>query len=89
MLASRLGWPVSSTHCQVGAEVGVGIMDGLWPRKDPITGVRKCTICKAVNWKQLVGVFLGWIVTIVIAGGTSAAIFSMLYFSPSSDGAGK
>ena len=89
VLASRLGWPVSSTHCQVGAEVGVGIMDGLWPRKDPITGVRKCTICKAVNWKQLVGVFLGWIVTIVIAGGTSAAIFSMLYFSPSSDGAGK
>ena len=89
VLASRLGWPVSSTHCQVGAEVGVGIMDGLWPRRDPVTGVRKCTICKSVNWKQLVGVFFGWVITIAIAGGTSAALFSIMYFSPSSDGAGK
>jgi len=32
ILASRLGWPVSTTHCQVGAEIGIGMTDGLWPR---------------------------------------------------------
>lgn len=32
ILASRLGWPVSTTHCQVGAEIGIGFTDGLWPR---------------------------------------------------------
>ena len=82
VLASRLGWPVSSTHCQVGAEVGVGILDGAWPRIGA-DGTRKCTICASVNWRQLVGVFFGWVITIVIAGGTSGGLFAMLYFSPS------
>ena len=28
IMGSRLGWPLSTTHCQVGATVGVGLLEG-------------------------------------------------------------
>ncbi|MES1913791.1 MAG: hypothetical protein MHM6MM_005949 [Cercozoa sp. M6MM] len=67
--ASRLGIPVSTTHCQVGATVGVACTEE--QRKS------------AVNWSLLSRVFASWVATLLIAAATSALLFSFAAFSPS------
>ena len=62
MIASRLGIPLSTTHCKVGAVVGVGLADG----------------GKAVQWRMVGNVALGWIFTLPIAGLVSAGFFMLL-----------
>lgn len=44
ILASRVGLPVSTTHCQVGSTIGVGVVE-----------LKRGT----VNWKQFAGTFFG------------------------------
>jgi len=70
IVASKLGIPVSTTHCQVGAEIGVGMVDG----------GKKCA--KSVNWKLMAQVFLAWVVTLIFAGGVTALVFSFAVWSP-------
>jgi len=53
------GWPLSTTHCQVGSTVGVGLFNGG-------TG--------GVNSKVLLKTLFGWVATLVIAGFTAAVI---------------
>jgi len=62
LLASRLGIPVSTTQCVVGAVAGVGLVDGI----------------KAVNWKLFINVFISWLLTLPIAGAIGALTFSFL-----------
>ena len=64
------GNPLSTTHCQVGAEVGVGALEGK----------------NGVNWRLLVKVFGAWVFTIAITGSISAALYSFAVFSPSRSG---
>jgi inorganic phosphate transporter, PiT family len=61
LLASRLGLPVSTSHALVGAVVGVGLIKG-W---------------KTVRWKTLQSIGWAWVVTIPIAAGLGAIIFSI------------
>ncbi|MEZ2250569.1 inorganic phosphate transporter [Microcoleus sp.] len=61
LLASRLGLPVSTSHALVGAVVGVGLVKG-W---------------KSVRWNTLLSIGSAWLVTIPIAAGLAAAIFSI------------
>ncbi|MEZ2233478.1 inorganic phosphate transporter [Microcoleus sp.] len=61
LLASRLGLPVSTSHALVGAVVGVGLVNG-W---------------KSVRWQTLRSIGSAWLVTIPIAAGLAAAIFSI------------
>lgn len=68
ILASRVGLPVSTTHCQVGSTIGVGVVE-----------LKRGT----VNWKQFAGIFAGWVFTVIATGGVAAAIFSFAIFSPS------
>ena len=65
--ASRIGIPVSTTHCQIGSIVGCGLANGH----------------KNINWKIMSKIVLSWIVTLPITGLISAAIFSFGYYSPS------
>lgn len=67
VLASRVGIPVSTTHCQVGASVAVGIVGGK----------------HTVNWPLLLNTVLGWGATLIIAALLAAAIFSFVAYSPS------
>jgi len=64
---SALGAPVSTTHCQVGATLGVGIVEG---RRD------------SVNWKFMGIVFMGWVGTVIFTGLLSAALVSLAIYSP-------
>ena len=61
LLASRLSLPVSTSHALVGAVVGVGLVKG-W---------------KSVRWNTLLSIGSAWLVTIPIAAGLAAAIFSI------------
>lgn len=66
--ASRLSIPVSTTHCQVGATVGVGMLE-----KDKRN---------AVNWRLFGKVTAGWVATLIFAGLCSATLFSFAAYSP-------
>lgn len=77
IFGSNYGFPASTTHCQVGATVGLGLIEKLYNRDTPWS--------KVFNWKLLAIVFFGWIGTIVIAGASSALIFSVMAYSPCAD----
>jgi len=66
---SRLGIPLSTTHCQVGSTVGLGLME-----KNPSVGV---------NWKSLVKVAAAWVMTIVFAALFSGGLYSFAAYAPS------
>eukprot|EP00211_Chloroparvula_japonica_P001385 CAMPEP_0119123540 /NCGR_PEP_ID=MMETSP1310-20130426/3448_1 /TAXON_ID=464262 /ORGANISM="Genus nov. species nov., Strain RCC2339" /LENGTH=546 /DNA_ID=CAMNT_0007113377 /DNA_START=111 /DNA_END=1751 /DNA_ORIENTATION=+ len=66
LVASFVGAPISSTHAQVGAVVGVGMYIG----KDELR--------KSVNWRLLLNIFVSWVVTMPFAAGVSAMLYTLL-----------
>ena len=72
IIGSRLGIPLSTTHCQVGATMGVAALDDL----------KKCS---GINWRIAFKVFAGWIITLVVVGSTSALITAQGIYAPSKD----
>ena len=76
IIASYYGYPASTTHCQIGATVGIGCLEA--QRKDS-----KILWKTIVNWKLLAIVFLGWIFTVLVSATTCAIIFSFMAYSPS------
>ena len=68
LLASRLGLPVSTTQCLVGSCMGVALMN---------------FDVKAVNWKQLSWILMGWVVTLPAAGLGSGLLCVMALNAPS------
>jgi PiT family inorganic phosphate transporter len=67
MLASRLGLPVSTTQCLTGAVMGVALMN---------------YDLKAVNWKQLCFIFMGWVLTLPCAGLIAGLLCLMALNTP-------
>merc|ERR1719419_357292 len=67
LTGSRLEIPLSTTHCQVGATVGVGMSQGLGN----------------VNWILFARVIGGWVVTLLVASLLSAGVFSYAIYAPS------
>ncbi|KAJ2098215.1 hypothetical protein IW146_010021 [Coemansia sp. RSA 922] len=61
LTASKIGLPVSTTHCITGAIAAIGLCNG---------NVR------ALNWKMLGWCFLSWIITLPIAGLTAGLLFA-------------
>jgi len=70
IIGSRLGIPLSTTHCQVGATIGVAALEDY----------KKCS---GINWRIAYKVFLGWIITLLIVGGTTAVLVLQGINSPS------
>lgn len=64
LVGSRFGIPLSTTHCQVGATIGVSMTEGKW---------------SATNWTVVGKAVLGWVFTMIVAGGFSAIIFAIGY----------
>ncbi len=67
---SRLKIPLSTTHCQVGATVGVGLLEN---NKN----------CSGINCKVFYKTAFGWIITCVIVGLTSAILVAQGVYAPS------
>ena len=65
---SRLKIPLSTTHCQVGATIGVGLLE------------RGGT--KSVNCRILFKTIIGWVVTCVIVGTFTGLLVSQGAYSP-------
>jgi len=63
---SRLELPLSTTHCVVGATIGVGLMQG----------------CSNVNWSLIPKVIAGWVMTLIVAAVGTGLIFSFGVYSP-------
>lgn len=57
---------------QVGATLGVGMAEGKNLEE----------VKQAVNWKMFFEVFASWIATVIVSACLSAAIFSLLVYSP-------
>lgn len=62
LLASKLGMPISTTHCLVGAVLGVGLAKGM----------------KALNLGMLKEIILSWVITIPSSAIMSILIFYFL-----------
>ncbi len=62
LLASKLGLPISTTHCLVGAVLGVGLARGI----------------KALNLGMLKEIILSWVITIPASAVVSIFIFYLL-----------
>ena len=73
ILASFYGQPASTTHSQVGATVGCGLLELL-------NADSKLTYKDVINWTLLMQTFLGWIMTLIVSGLTAAGIFSLLKY---------
>ena len=68
MIASKLGIPVSTTHCITGATVAVGLCNGN---------------TSAVNWKLFAVIFGGWIITCPAAACITGLCFWAVGAAPS------
>jgi len=71
LLASKIGLPISTTHCKVGSVVFVGYSNA---RLDPLTGEKE----KAVDWKLFRSIVYAWLVTVPVAALLSAAFMFVL-----------
>ena len=69
IIGSRLGIPLSTTHCQVGATMGVAALEDL-------------KTCKGMNCKVVGKTFLGWILTLLAVGGSSALFVAFSVYAP-------
>jgi len=78
VLASRLGFPVSTTHCQVGAVVAVGAVHSFLHRTRYAPAVVEDL---GVSWKLFANVGMSWLVTVPIAALVSSGIFGFLVHS--------
>eukprot|EP00996_Jenningsia_fusiforme_P000080 NODE_1045_length_1741_cov_25.739362_g922_i0.p1 GENE.NODE_1045_length_1741_cov_25.739362_g922_i0~~NODE_1045_length_1741_cov_25.739362_g922_i0.p1 ORF type:complete len:547 (-),score=107.10 NODE_1045_length_1741_cov_25.739362_g922_i0:101-1675(-) len=66
LFCTMLGVPVSSTHCQVGATVAIGLMEAG---------------SDSVNWKTVRSVFAGWIMTFIFTGVISGGLYAIGSFA--------
>ncbi|KAI8379334.1 phosphate transporter [Radiomyces spectabilis] len=67
LTCSKLGLPVSTTHCITGATAAIGLCNGR---------------LNAVNWKMLGWCFFSWILTLPFAGLVAGLIFAFASNSP-------
>jgi len=67
ILGAQYGWPLSTTHCQVGATCGVAWLEGKG-------GVNKWVLGKTA---------FGWVITCVIVGISAGLMFAIGAYAPS------
>ena len=69
IIGSRLGIPLSTTHCQIGSTMGVASLEDF-------------RHCSGINWAIVSKTFIGWILTLLVVGGTSALFVSQGVYAP-------
>ena len=66
---SRLEIPLSTTHCQVGATMGVAALE------DPYT-------CKGMNLRIIFKCIAGWVITLLVVGSSTALLTAQGAYTP-------
>jgi len=66
---SRLEIPLSTTHCQVGATIGVAALE------DPYT-------CKGINLRIIFKCIAGWVITLLVVGSSTALLTAQGAYTP-------
>jgi len=66
---SRLKIPLSTTHCQVGATVGVGALENT-------------KTCSGINCKVFIKTAIGWVITCIIVGITAGVLTAQGAYAP-------
>tara|TARA_Y100000389_G_scaffold88546_1_gene84978 strand:- start:481 stop:2037 length:1557 start_codon:yes stop_codon:yes gene_type:complete len=72
ILGSRFKIPLSTTHCQIGATCGVGLLESSW--KNNVSGINKKIIYKSL---------FGWIITCIFVGFITGILTAQGVYSPS------
>jgi phosphate/sulfate permease len=62
LIASKLGMPISTTHCLVGAVLGVGMARGL----------------RALNLQTLKDIALSWVITLPASALSAILLYGLL-----------
>jgi solute carrier family 20 (sodium-dependent phosphate transporter) len=70
LLASKIGLPISTTHCKVGSVVFVGYTNP----PDDSAGEQRA----AVDWKLFRSIVYAWLVTVPVAAALSAIFMFVL-----------
>lgn len=71
---SRLKIPLSTTHCQIGSTVGIGLLENKSIDFNKIKGI---------NWWILNKTIFGWLVTCIIVGLTAGLLSAQGIYAPS------
>ena len=69
IVGSRLGIPLSATHCQVGATMGVAALE------DPYS-------CKGMNLRIIFKCIAGWVITLLVVGSSTALLTAQGAYTP-------
>ena len=77
IVASRYGFPVSTTQVITGAITGIGVLEVITAK---IKGHRNAA--SRFNFTLLLKFFAGWVATLIVSGLTSAAFTAQGVFSP-------
>ena len=72
---SRYKIPLSTTHCQVGETVGVGALENNGPG-----------VCSGINCKIFAKTILGWVLTCIVVGSTTAMFILQGIHAPNVNG---
>ena len=67
VMATRLGLPISTTQCIVGATVGVGLCQGE---------------LKAINWRMVGWIYFGWFITLPVTGIIAGCLMGIIINAP-------
>jgi solute carrier family 20 (sodium-dependent phosphate transporter) len=71
IFGSRLKIPLSTTHCQIGAICGVGLLESSW--NDNVSGINKKILYKTL---------FGWIATCIFVGIVTGILTAQGIYSP-------
>lgn len=84
LIASKIGIPISTTHCKVGSVVLVGHFDSKSDDKSTSTDnlVENEEVKKqGVDWSLFRNIFFAWMITVPVSGLLSAGLMWALSFS--------
>ena len=69
IIGSRLKIPLSTTHCQIGATVGIGLLENI-------------RTMSGINCKLLLKAAFGWVLTCIVVGGSTGLLVAQGVYGP-------
>ncbi|GAB0088831.1 Phosphate transporter [Sergentomyia squamirostris] len=78
LLASKIGLPISTTHCKVGSVVFVGYANTSNSCRTPAVDDEGRVPEKAVDWSLFRNIVYAWVITVPIAAALSAGLMYLL-----------